>query len=263
MKFVKETDLCAEFIKLVPKEWTVYPETGGFDILLVRNTDGFQIGIEAKLRLNAKVVCQAAEGYGYRYVDSAGPDCRAVLVSGYGSSDLSGVCQLIGIEVIRLTVEERSYHRRKEDGDLEFFTTQVMKFYPELPGADRHGYGYGSSWQECFPLKRIQLPDYVPDTIAGDSCPITLTSWKIDAIKLAVLLGKTGFLTRKDFKALRVSISRWTQGGIEYSWLRPGTERGTYIRGSNFPDFSAQHPLNYKQIEADFDEWSPRKEEEK
>ena len=61
-----EAALCAAFIAaatVTPKrtdhaQWVAYPETGGFDILLVRQTDGVQIGIEAKLALNPLVVSQ-------------------------------------------------------------------------------------------------------------------------------------------------------------------------------------------------------------
>ena len=55
--FAKESDLCAAFLASLPEGWTAYPETAGFDILLGREVDGFQIGIQAKLRLNAKVIC--------------------------------------------------------------------------------------------------------------------------------------------------------------------------------------------------------------
>jgi hypothetical protein len=77
--FTKEVDLCKAFIETLPKGWTNYNETGGYDILLVHDETGFQIGVEAKLRLNAKVICQAMSGLNSVY-DHSGPDCRAVLV---------------------------------------------------------------------------------------------------------------------------------------------------------------------------------------
>nr|WP_139181169.1 hypothetical protein [Pseudomonas aeruginosa] len=54
-----EAELCAAFIdefNRVPG-WTCYPETAGFDILVV-HAEGRQIGVEAKLQLNAKVAAQ-------------------------------------------------------------------------------------------------------------------------------------------------------------------------------------------------------------
>ncbi len=79
--FIKESDLCAAFTQAVARDldWTAFNETAGFDILLVRK-DGIQIGIEAKLKLNAKVVTQALPRWlGVEY-GAIGPHYRAVLV---------------------------------------------------------------------------------------------------------------------------------------------------------------------------------------
>lgn len=252
--FKKEKDLCAEFIKLVPNDWTIYPETGGFDILLVRKVDGFQIGIEAKLKLNAKVIGQAAEFIGSYYNCSHGPDCRAVLVPDAGG-DLSHVCRLLGLEVISLRVESIYVYRGMETEEKGFY-----RFSPTLPRLEQ-SYQSDCEWFEFAPVERLRLPGYVPDTGAGDKSPITLTHWKINAMKLAILLDKRGYLTRKDFKDIGVSISRWIGCGL-LAWLVPGKVKGCWVKSASFPDFSAQHPVNYKQIEADFDEWNPRKENE-
>lgn len=265
MGFKKETELCAEFMKLVPKEWTVYPETGGFDILLVRGEDGFQIGVEAKLRLNAKVISQAAETSSYWAQCLPGPDSRAILIPDTASAGLARICALIGIEVIKMRRETRLSYRQATEKEV---AEQKMKligqeiehlsFYPDLPKAKHSPYDDDRNWFEHCPVRRIRLPDYVPDTIAGDKSPVMLTDWKIRAMKLAVLLNKTGYLTRYDFKKLQVSMSRWVQGGL-HAWLIQGDSG--WVKSSKFPDFLLQHPINYKQIEADFDKWNPRKEE--
>ena len=79
--FPTEAALCAQFIELIDKRiWTPYAETQGWDILLVRRVDGFQIGIQAKLSLNIDVIAQAIESSGHWSATAAGPDCRAVLV---------------------------------------------------------------------------------------------------------------------------------------------------------------------------------------
>lgn len=229
--FEKESDLCAAFIAALPKDWTAYPETGGFDILLSRESDGFQIGIEAKLRLNAKVICQAAEYVSYSYVDRPGPDCRAVLIPDGVTLDLAGLCPLIGITVIRMR------HNNPH-----------TPFWPNLPRA-KDDYLWGS-WYECCPAKRIDLPDWVPDVSAGASAPVALTGWKISAIKIMVTLEKRGFVTRSDFAFYKISMSRWKQG----QWLiKDGN--GGWIAGPYMPDFRAQHPVNYPQIEADYEKW--------
>ena len=51
--FKTEADLCTAFARCVDKrDWIIFNETAGWDILLVRKADGFQIGIEAKLKLS-------------------------------------------------------------------------------------------------------------------------------------------------------------------------------------------------------------------
>lgn len=54
--FKTEADLCAAFIASIDSRWTPYAETAGWDILLVRHADGFQIGIQAKQKMNTEVV---------------------------------------------------------------------------------------------------------------------------------------------------------------------------------------------------------------
>jgi hypothetical protein len=250
-KFEKETDLCNAFIKALPDGWVSYNETGGFDILLVRASDDFQIGIEAKLRLNAKVITQAAEYLNPCHADNSGPDCRAVLIPEYVSGDLAEICRLVGIEVIRMRHPDHNPGWSRGHGHL---------FDPELPGPNSRGhYAWreeeGVVWPNLMPHKRITLPDWVPDTCAGDKCPVTLTGWKIRAIKIAVMLEKTGYVTRKDFAELDISMSRWTQG----RWLKPSESYGQWIKGPNFPDFRKQHPVNFEQIAGDFSVWNPRK----
>lgn len=234
--FAKETDLCAAFITSLPEGWTAYPETGGFDILLVRPADGLQVGIEAKLKLNAKVISQAAEGVGYHHVAGENPDCRAVLVPEGVGMDLVEVCRLLGITVIKM-----------RHGDMAKHYSSM--FHPDLPRLGRDQWD-GRSWFESCPAKRVTLPDWVPDVVAGDSAPVALTHWKIGAIKLVVTLGRRGYLTRQDFAHHKVSMSRWTQG----KWLVKDGQGG-WISGPHMPDFKAQHPVNFDQIAADFDKW--------
>ena len=60
-----EVALCSAFIAAVPREWTAYAETAGWDILLVRKADGFQIGVEAKLKIGVEVWVMVT-GFGAR-----------------------------------------------------------------------------------------------------------------------------------------------------------------------------------------------------
>jgi len=145
--FLKEAELCLAFAETVPSTWTVYNETAGFDMVLVHES-GFQIGIEAKLRLNAKVVRQAVDIF-YAHGTNAGPDARAVLVpqnKGF-DSDIARLCKLLSLTII--TVEPTSEWSRKRDGE----------------------------WFDLCPVAQAKLPEYVPDVPAGHPSPVVLGRW--------------------------------------------------------------------------------------
>lgn len=250
--FAKETDLCSTFLECLPDGWTPYPETGGFDILLVRDEDGFQIGIEAKLRLNAKVVDQVIEGISYRAAAAPGPDCRAVLVPSNATANLHNICDALGVTVIRLRCDIQ-----RTDGKIDRWGNMVRigegshsyAFSPQLPRLGDHDW-LTDGWFERCPALRVDLPDWVPDVVAGDKSPVSLTAWKVKAIKIVITLQKRGYVTRKDFKHFEISMSIWSQS----SWLvRDGN--GGWIAGPNMPDLRGQHPVNFAEIEADYEKW--------
>ena len=223
--FAKEVDLCAAFIKAVGPDWTVFAETGGWDILLVRKRDGFQIGIEAKLRLNAEVINQALEEYAWN-VTGPGPDCRAILVPEDATLGLSRLCAYVGLVVIKM----HGAHRHRD------------RFAPRLPKVEDSHF---SEWPEWAPTKRHPLPEYIPDVAAGAPAPIRLTQWKIGALRLQAIIEDKGFITREDFKMARVDHRRWVPSG----WLE--VKGGRYVKGTSFPDFAAQHPKVFEQIKQD------------
>ena len=231
-----EVALCGEFLAAIGNEWTSYPETAGWDILLSRNLDGFQIGIQAKQKLNTDVIVQAIEGGEVWSVGRPGPDCRAVLVP-YGSTGgLTKIAGYIGLTIIRVRPKLQQRYG--------------FRFEPELP---RLGHEWEGDWFECAPMNRHLLPEYVPDVAAGSSAPLQLTKWKISAMKLAITLEKRGFITRQDFKAHGIDYRRWIAPG--YEWLR--VDDGRYLIGARFPDFKVQHPRVYAEIAADADKWLP------
>jgi hypothetical protein len=215
-------------------QWLVYPETAGWDLLLAHE-DGYQIGIEAKLSLNAKVIDQALSGaHGWR---AEGPDYRAVLVpADKVQLHLGNIATAIGIHI--LTVE------RKEQG--AFRGTRYIPFPDEASNYCR--------WPNWMPEVRCTLPEYVPDVEGGHSAPVQLTPWKIKAIRLMIILERRGYVTRADMKALQISSTRWCDHWHGFLDVAP-SRRGGYVRGKQTPDLKAQHPTNYAEIEADFDKW--------
>lgn len=220
-EFATEADLCARFMKWARKEgWTPYPETEGWDILLV-GADGTQIGVQAKLRLNIKVLAQAVPDQWSEQWHNDGPDFRAILVpAGEGCESL---CGALGITTFR------PRYRGAED------------FLPALKNARP---GWGECWHWWAPKKRHELPAYVPDVTAGASGPVQLTVWKVAALKVCALLELRGHVTRDDFKRLKIDHRRWSPS----NWLV--VEDGVYKRGPAL-DFDRQHPDVYAQVLAD------------
>ncbi|WP_181180713.1 hypothetical protein [Mesorhizobium sp. B2-4-6] len=247
-EFKTEAELCAAFIAALPHGWTAYNETAGYDILFAR-ADGLQIGVEAKLRLNPEVVVQASKEWG-RDPLAEGPDFRAVLVpAGRVQLHVSAICEMLGITVITMT--------HPDDHTEERYGWRPPAFRPELPKLDTRMYWSGREhdWYDRCPGARCKLPEYIPDVGAGHSAPVALTNWKIQAIKLLIILERRGFVTNADFKHVAIDPSRWTR-----DWLERGASRGQFVAGKSTPDLKAQHPTNWAQIEADFEKWKPTKE---
>jgi hypothetical protein len=240
--FALESDLCRAFISVLPEGWTAYAETAGWDILLVRKEDGFQVGVQAKLKFNAAVVTQCLESYSYS-ADHAGPDCRAVLVPA-NERGFETICAYIGLAVIGVGPQQRWSTAARA-------TVEVYRFQPSLPTLV-HDY---SEWPEWLPSKRHKLPDYVPDVAAGSRAPVQLTAWKINAIKMCILLAKRGYLTKTDFKHVRMDHRRWT--ARESGWLVVADAGRCFKAGPHLPNLKAQHPRNWLEIEADYEKWAP------
>lgn len=212
-------------------DWLVYPETAGWDLLLV-HADGYQVGVEAKLSLNAKVIAQALVGQHSTYGED-GPDYRAVLVpQGKVQQNLGDIATAVGLRILTAHKPDR-------------FVTYGL----DLPDENSNY----RQWPNWMPSVRCTLPEYVPDVAAGMAAPVQLTPWKIKAIRLMIVLERRGSVTRADMKALGISPTRWCDHYLGF--LDPGPSRN-YVRGKRTPDLKAQHPTNLAQIEADFDKWA-------
>lgn len=234
--FATEVELCAAFLKALPAGWTAYNETAGWDILLVRDADGFQIGIQAKLKFNLAVLHQAIETSVGKWCSGIGPDCRAVLIP-EGEGRLGSIGAYLCLTTIEVCAPGRSRY--------------APAFTPELPDEKN---GWRSRWFEMAPSGRHELPAYVPDCRAGDKAPLQLTEWKVKALKLAVLLERNGSVTRADFKHLDLDHRRWLAG----QWLALDFATNRWIKGARWPDFAAQHPRNFGEIKADAESWMPK-----
>lgn len=250
-KYASEAEMCAQFIGYAETQgWVAYAETAGWDILLVRKSDGYQCGIQAKLRANLDVVMQAVDREMWR----DGPDFRAVLVPAYLGQvgQLQGLCPYLSTTVI----SARGPGIVDRHGMIATGYGRSWAFRPDLP--PRSYLGIGRDWHELCPAHRHRLPEYVPDVPAGAPAPIRLTDWKVGAIKIAVLLERRRFVTRADFKHIGIDHRRWIAAGPA-SYLVADPPHGFKQRDGSKPGmgYKAEHPRNYDEIAADFDRWAP------
>ncbi|MTI10205.1 hypothetical protein [Curvivirga aplysinae] len=251
----KEKDLCEDFLNSLPDEWTAYPETGGFDIVLLHDKSKIQVGIEAKLVLNPKVLSQILPS---RRSEQAGPDFRAILVpSNKRNTAVEDICEFLGITILRINKRQR-HSQILIDAELAPEKWDI-DFYPSLPNpidaeeANYRTWFLYDDWFDCAPIERIELPITVPRVSAGVPSPKMLTPWKIKAMQLLILLEKYGYVTRTDFKELKLNQSLWSQS----RWLSQGGARGQWVENEFTPNFKAEYPENYREIEEKLAEWLP------
>lgn len=248
--FTTEADLCAAFLTCIPKDWQAYPETCNYDIVLVHRETGVQIGIEAKLTLNAKVLVQVTER---RERDAIGPDYRAVLV-GRSVAENAALAQRLGIKVLEIEPRHNTTVRPRGTPPSQW-QVKGWRWLPEFadyqPGAT-YWMSY-QDWVDEAPVERMRLPEYVPQVAAGVPAPRKLSEWTIQAIRLCITVERCGAVTRAHFEALKLSPSRWCDG----HWLEKGVNRGQWVAGNAFPaaQFRREHPVSYAQIEADWLIW--------
>ncbi len=241
-----EQELCAAFIREFNKQpgWVCYPETAGFDVLVVHE-DGWQIGVEAKLKLNAKVADQVLpaiwdDQYGY-----PGPDYRMVIVGSITEANLgiAKMLDMLGVSVLSPRATTEYQGGQFVDGwtfDLRSWLT------------DRYCRNLAFDWN---PAQRCEVPCVVPDVPAGVPAPLRLTPWKERALKVIATLRRQGFITVKQIAEHGISASVWTRGPSP--WLVKGIERGQWIAGDKLPAFDLQHPEAYAKIAAMLESATP------
>lgn len=192
--YKSEAQLCDAFVEYVKGfGWQVYPEHGGFDMLLVK--DGVQVGVEAKLRCNLEVVSQALNSLRYRS---------------------AGACpNYIGILVPKISGALRTVCR-----ELHLHTWDHRCMFPKysMPAEDL---GLRSAW-ESESESRVWLPEVAVQGSAGRPSPKAMSGWRIKALKICILFKRKGYLTRLDIIKGGCAPTRWTQ-----DWMRfEGQEAG-------------------------------------
>lgn len=221
-RFPTEAALCEAFAVWAKaggggrEPWEVYPETAGFDQLLV-DKHGRQLGIEAKLTMNPKVCAQAIPSY---YSQTEGPDWRGILVPKI-NGDLAS---LIGIHGLVIFTPHDYWHSGKPSFSPMLYNSDCMY----------------SPWFDWNPPRRCKLPDMVPDVPAGVPSPVRMTQWKAGALKVLAHIEAHGFITAKQVKDYGIDSRRFCASD---GWLKSIGD-GRWIRGI-VPNFDQQHPNEY------------------
>lgn len=246
--FPTETSLCELFIAEFNGQpgWTCYPETGGFDIV-VAHESGRQIGVEAKLRLNAKVADQILPSDASQRYTQQGPDHRLVIVASITEAN-AGIAKMLGhlgVEVWVPRIGERIGAGYRIEPYAEFGVREKLWKDEEVSSEPRHYGGrdathFYTGMFDWNPIERLQLPDVAPSLPAGVPCPIQLTPWKQAALRVLARLRVQGSITAREITAEGCSPSMWTQ-----RWLDRGAVRGGWVETDRLPKFDEQHPDVY------------------
>ncbi len=230
-----EADLCDLFMSAMRRVpgWTCHPEAAGFDMLVVHE-DGRQIGVEAKLALNAKVADQILPDSWDDYYGAAGPDHRLVIVSKItdASQGIVKMLEMLGVGVLCPS------GRPGESRGFDLHSALFMYEKNDRP----FGRPRMFDWS---PAERCQVPMLATSLRAGVPAPVRLTPWKESALKVIALMRAQGFISTKQIASFGISASTWTQNTSRNSWLTPGTARGTWLETEHMPAFDKQHPDAY------------------
>ncbi|MDU4254588.1 hypothetical protein [Pseudomonas sp.] len=242
----KESELCELFIHEFNQieGWVCHPESAGFDVLVVHE-DGRQIGVEAKLSLNAKVADQILPNCGDDFYGAPGPDHRLVIVSKItdASAGIAKMLERLGVKV--LCVEDRW---GRDGYEHTFWLRERLLTHEE--GKIYFGHLRMFDWS---PAERCHVPAVVSDLPAGVPAPVRITRWKEAAVKLVALMRNQGFVTVKQIAALGMGATSWTQPGSKPAWLAKGPGRGQWVETEHMPAFDKQHPDLYALAVASID----------
>lgn len=177
----------------------VYPETGKFDLVLVRR--GIQIGVQAKLRFTHHLVAQALEGVQWlersRYIQR-GPHYR--LIACQPAKSIRGDAQVItrACHLLFLDMNNHPAHwlyrhshgRHRRYALTRYGTPMDWRYY---------------RWQ---PQKLVWLPPAIPNLPAGVPCPSTVGPWQIAAVRLEKICLRRGWVTCVDAQDVIASVDK-------------------------------------------------------
>ena len=206
MSFAAESDLCEAFAATATAGgWVVYPETAGWDLLLVRRD--VQVGVQAKLLGRPWVLLQACPDRRER----RGPHYRLALVGGWPGRGESAqrnaraeFCALA--HHLRILVATPPDHDAVVFGYHDSWVMSLM--HPPLNLGRRRCVRPSLDWRwyRWRPEAPETLPPIVPRVPAGVPSPETVTSWSVAAVRLEQLALAQGHVTVADARRVRDEV---------------------------------------------------------
>jgi hypothetical protein len=197
---MKESDLCAEFKTwLINRGFTVYPEQSDWDMVAIPSPDrgvaqlssvnGNQLGIQAKMVPNVDVLYQSIRD------TRQAPDLRMVLVP-CSNREFIAVAKTLGLGIASRMISHGRRKRMSPNGG--FFISVIPKQWNSEP---------------------LWLPPITTDLPAGAKSPLSLTKWRVAALKICRIADSrsNGHLTSADFKAQGITTQTW----IQNRWMIP------------------------------------------
>lgn len=236
----QESELCDLFIREFNAiaGWTCYPEAAGFDVLVV-HAGGRQIGVEAKLALNAKVADQILPSFGDEFHGRPGPDHRLVIVSKITDAS-AGIAKMLSRLGVKVLLPRQQWLQTGYEWTFDL-NSQLLCYET---GSSHFGHERLFDWS---PEERCRVPSIVETRPAGVPSPISLTPWKESALKIVALMRTQGFVTIKQIASFGISTTKWIQpSGEKPAWLAKGAVRGQWVETHYMPAFDRLHPEMYE-----------------
>lgn len=231
-----ESEFCARFMEAARRDgWVPYPETSGWDLVLVWSgsgngsrtvggpiLEGTQVGVEAKLRPSVEVLCQAYRRV--RFHSREKPHHAAVLVP-KASRHFKEVAEALSLGV----------YTEEHCADYSRFVKKTRWPEPRPRFYERRYIGPPS--QRLEEANGVWIPPVVPGGPAGVPSPSPLTPWRVSAIRLCNRLREKGYVTSSDFKELGIRAQTFLdQWWIKRDFTGTRTARYVAIPGAALPD---------------------------
>ncbi len=156
-------------------------------------------------------------------------------------SGFADVCRLCGVTAVTIKTKTK-YGPRFEDLGREPWIEPAL---PTTELADPFVSWSRRAWTPHHFVEPCWIPPYVPDLPAGVPAPIQLTHWKVQAVRLCVLLRERGFITTADIRAAKLSPTYFTQNllvpeGRVGRMFRYVPRPGTRLPDEDHPDIAAK-----------------------